>query len=628
MTLKNILVIAFLFLIGADNESLSPLVTAIDPQGKWIYVAEHSAKKIAILDRTGFKKVRDIDLPGKPTGMALSPDGSRLFTTLDNRLLIYDIDNAKILHSIYSGHGACSPTPSPCGGYIYVCNRFDNTVSIIDIDKGKATVSIPVSRAPVAAAVTPNGKQLLVANLLPEGPADQDFIGAVVTVIDLPAVSKTEPPKVSEIKPPKVSEIKPPKVSEIKPPAVSAIEPPHTFTIQLPNGSTGLRGICVSPDGRYAYATHILARYHLPTTQLERGWMNTNALSIIDLKKKSLLNSVLLDDVDLGAANPWDVACTEQKIVITHAGTHELSVIDQPGLLAKLASLDETQAVTVPNDLAFLVDIRRRIQLKGRGPRGLSLQGNTAFIAEYFSDSIGVVELDKEIRGVRSVRLGPEKLLTKERRGEILFNDGTVCFQQWQSCASCHPDGRTDGLNWDLLNDGFGNPKNTKSLLLSHATPPSMVMGVRDDSKAAVRAGLQFILFCVRPEADANAIDAYLENMSIESSPHLADGEYSDSAKRGKIVFEKAGCLACHPSPFYTDLTSYDLKSMRGPDKGKRLDTPTLCEVWRTAPYLHDGRADTLKSIFREHNSGDLHGFTSSLTAQELADMIEFVLSL
>jgi len=67
---------------------------------------------------------------------------------------------------------------------------------------------------------------------------------------------------------------------------------------------------------------------------------------------------------------------------------------------------------------------------------------------------------------------------------------------------------------------------------------------------------------------------------------------------------------------------------MRGPDKGKRLDTPTLCEVWRTAPYLHDGRADTLKSIFREHNSGDLHGFTSSLTAQELADMIEFVLSL
>jgi hypothetical protein len=37
----------------------------------------------------------------------------------------------------------------------------------------------------------------------------------------------------------------------------------------------------------------------MPTTQLERGWMNTNALTILDLAGKKLLNTVLLDDVDL-----------------------------------------------------------------------------------------------------------------------------------------------------------------------------------------------------------------------------------------------------------------------------------------------------------------------------------------
>ena len=58
--------------------------------------------------------------------------------------------------------------------------------------------------------------------------------------------------------------------------------------------------------------------------------------------------------------------------------------------------------------------------------------------------------------------------------GERLFNDTTLCHQRWQSCASCHPDGRTDGLNWDLLNDGIGNPKNTKSLLLASEKPPEM----------------------------------------------------------------------------------------------------------------------------------------------------------
>jgi hypothetical protein len=42
----------------------------------------------------------------------------------------------------------------------------------------------------------------------------------------------------------------------------------------------------VSPDGRFAYVTHTLGRYQLPTTQLERGWMNTNALSIIDVGRR------------------------------------------------------------------------------------------------------------------------------------------------------------------------------------------------------------------------------------------------------------------------------------------------------------------------------------------------------
>ena len=59
--------------------------------------------------------------------------------------------------------------------------------------------------------------------------------------------------------------------------------------------------------------------------------------------------------------------------------------------------------------------------------------------------------------------LGDDPEMTEERRGEMLFNDATLCFQRWQSCSSCHPDARADGLNWDLINDGIGNPKNRVS---------------------------------------------------------------------------------------------------------------------------------------------------------------------
>jgi hypothetical protein len=54
------------------------------------------------------------------------------------------------------------------------------------------------------------------------------------------------------------------------------------------------------------------------------------------------------------------------------------------------------------------------------------------------------------------------------RRGEFYFHDATVCLEGWQSCSSCHPGGgRSDALDWDLVNDGIGNPKNTKSLFLA-----------------------------------------------------------------------------------------------------------------------------------------------------------------
>jgi hypothetical protein len=58
------------------------------------------------------------------------------------------------------------------------------------------------------------------------------------------------------------------------------------------------------------------------------------------------------------------------------------------------------------------------------------------------------------------------------------------------------------------------------------------------------------------------------------------------------------------------------------------MDTPTLIELWRTAPYLHDGRAADLRSLFLEHNPQDLHGRTSALSESELEDLVEYLLSL
>ena len=62
-------------------------------------------------------------------------------------------------------------------------------------------------------------------------------------------------------------------------------------------------------------------------------------------------------------------------------------------------------------------------------------------------------------------------------------------------------------------------------------------------------------------------------------------------------------------------------------DKGKKWDTPTIVECWRTAPYLFDGRSATMRQMLTRDNPGDVHGVTSTLTPQELDDLEAFILS-
>ncbi len=581
----------------------SPMMLAPSPDGATLYVCAYTANQILVVDAASQTATDAYDLPAPPSGVVVHPSGAPLFVTgdtPDGRVYALDADGA-LLYELAVGHSPLAPTLSPDGATLFVCNRFDNTVSFIDLEAGEVVTEVAVAREPVAAAVTPDGARLFVANHLPVGPADGDFIAAEVSVIDV---------------------------------ATGTV----SGSVLLPNGSSSLRDLCISPDGAYVYITHILSRYQLPTTQLERGWMNTNALSILNARTGEFVNTVLLDDVSRGAANPWGVACTDdgRYVCVAHAGTHEISVIERARMHMKLARLEAGESVSsvsrtpadVPNDLSFLVGLRRRIALDGNGPRGLAIIGTTAYAAEYFSDSLGVVDVTAEYPRPQQWLLAGEAPMPIVRLGEKFFNDADLCFQQWQSCASCHPDVRADGLNWDLLNDGIGNPKNTKSMLLSHQTPPVMSLGVRSDAEMAVRAGIKFIQFAVRPEEDAVAIDEFLKSLKPVPSPELVDGQLSEAAQRGKEIFKQAGCAECHPAPLYTNLKSYDLGLGTGMDADKEFDTPTLVEVWRTAPYLHDGRAATLHDVFTDHNPDDKHGHTSPLTDEQLDELVAYMRSL
>jgi cytochrome c peroxidase len=86
--------------------------------------------------------------------------------------------------------------------------------------------------------------------------------------------------------------------------------------------------------------------------------------------------------------------------------------------------------------------------------------------------------------------------------------------------------------------------------------------------------------------------------------------------------------MVCHTGQAYTNMNKYDVGTGTVQDDNRKYDTPTLIEVWRTAPYLHDGRAVTIQEVLTKFNENDRHGRTSGLTDKEIEDLTAFVLSL
>ncbi len=578
---------------------LSPTALAATPDGKTLFIACDTARQVASFDLPSGTIVTRLPVPDSPSGLALSADGLRLYVTCaapHSTVCVLDTLSGKTLATIPTEHTAMAPVLGHDETILFVCNRFNDAVAVIDLKHGREVSRIPVEREPVAAALTPDGRLLFVANHLPRGTSDRDVVACAVSVIDTVTREVVQ-------------------------------------NIPLPSGSTLSRGVCVSPDGRFVGVTHGLARFHLPVTQVEHGWVSNSALSLIDVAELKLLSTVLLDGIDHGAANPWATAWSDDGrwLCVTHAGTHELSVIDAPELLARVRSALRTQ-VEVHNDLSFLTGLRRRIELPGNGPRALALVGSRAHAAAYFSDSLATVDVSSASAKPVSVPLQSPAKLDSARKGELLFNDATICFQGWQSCASCHSaDARVDGMNWDLTNDGIGNPKNAKSLLHAFQTPPSMALGVRSDAAVAVRAGIRHTLFVMPQEDDALAIDAYLQSLRPIPSPHLVDGRLSDAAARGETLFfdPVVGCAECHPPPWFTDLQAHEVGTAgRFDSPADRFDTPTLIELWRTAPYLHDGSAATVREAITTHNREDQHGRTSHLSPEQIEELVAYLLSL
>ena len=121
----------------------------------------------------------------------------------------------------------------------------------------------------------------------------------------------------------------------------------------------------------------------------------------------------------------------------------------------------------------------------------------------------------------------------------------------------------------------------------------------------------------------------------------------SDSAKRGWQIFQQKGkCIKCHKPPNFTDISYHNIGvgfNGKQPDAGRYAVTklksnfgsfksPTLRQLTKTAPYMHDGSMATIEEVVDYYDKGGNPNPQLSsemkplqLTKEEKRDLVQFL---
>ena len=549
----------------------------ITPDGATVFVVNPDSGSVSAIDTASATTLDEIRVGRDPRSLALGPDGQRLYVTnqASATLTILDIHPLALHAALRVGPDPYGVVADPTGRLVYVAATGGDRVDVVDAKLVQVVDTIAVESRPKGLAITDDGTQLYVTHQL----------SGVVSVLNL-------------------------------------AERRVLHVIDTGPESNRAQRIVLHPATYRAYLPHMRSNVTNPHLLFDTTLFPV--LSVIDLTtNQHLLHERLdLSVVDQPVNLPFDVALSAdgQRAHIVYLGSGDMSVID-------LAS---------PTVLAHLE--------VGDGPRGIVLTPDerTAYVANSLSDDVSVIDLDT-FEEVTRIPTTTSPLSPQLHRGKLLFissRSTAISRDRWMSCESCHFDGEHDGRTW-LFPDG---PRNTTNLRGLVDTRPLHWSADRDEVQdfeftiQELQAGTG-LLEDPHPElgpsnagrsADLDALTAFIESLQPRPSPFRhRDGTLSRAAQRGQTVFHRpdVGCVVCHIPPLFTDLLMHDIGTGHGPGEllGPAFDTPSLRGLWHTAPYLHDGRAETLRDVLVAHNSTNTHGRTSHLSEAELHDLVAFL---
>jgi DNA-binding beta-propeller fold protein YncE len=625
-----------------DVQALTPLAK----DGGTVVLAEGDGRTLALVADSDERAVHVVDvdgqtlsttqLDGAPSQLAVLDDGRVVVALRDRSKLLVLEPKAKLAEPMVERCRADTPvepvalTLSPDGKALYAVSGWGAKLVGYDTEELRPTVTVDVPRDPREVLLSGDGKQAYVAHA----------VGGKTSVVDLDAKS-ARPVSTTERTEHDLKQIR----EKIRKIAKRPDGPLDEDQIQeagkvladfeekiADEKFSRRRTSCQS----FALARSSNERVFVPQVLVDRGDLHNRpsgygddhvttevpSVAVIDGKTGFAMMSSLQVNNTIAFRNPNDEI--EHCILPRSAAVDD----DSSSLLVGCFGTDVVVAYDALSPDPARVEKRRwRV---AAGPSGIAVDAtdHRAVVWSQFDRKLNVIRLAAADDDVRKIAIpsDPERQLSVEQLlGRALFhstNDSRIA-KDGRACASCHPDGREDGLVWATPN----GPRRTKLLAGGlHGTAPF----AWDGGAAKLENHLEDTFDRLRGAGGLRSVElrslmTYLK--SLPAPPEVAP-EKPQLVARGKEIFEskQAGCSSCHVGETLSDNKIHDVKSKTQTDRKASFDTPSLRFLRGRAPYYHDGRFQTLGELL-EKIDGDM-GHTKHLSDTDKKALQAFLMTL
>jgi YVTN family beta-propeller protein len=698
---------------AADAISSAPLALDRTNQFLWAVNPDSDSVSVFLVGNNANQKLTEVLVGDEPQSVALARDYSKAYVanTVSGTVSVINTNGYGILKTIEVGTEPWALALTPNGTRLYVANSSSNTVTVIDTGADQVARTIyRVGVRPRAIAITNDGDSLdddekvYVTSFLAQYRQGEIQPGEDLGKVGHVSVISTQNDQILgevELQPLADTGFKS-NGDSLK--RVPASTPPTLFdTGAFPNilASLAIKNSLLyvpatgsSPNGPDIFNVNVQCLVSVVDTVTD-----TDAEKTVNLN-----NGINFEtDADDAQGRPLKRFVTNPYFLAFRHQSNSGYIISAASDMAVKLDLraDGTPTINPPAGPGQPSNVKRI--LVGKNPRAMVISSDDTrgYVWNYVSRDITVADLtnDTVVSTLVSAAQPTDPQGIVVQRGKELFNtsigpivpkngvnEGLMADHGWVSCASCHPDGLTDGVAWMFpsgprfstsLNGTFSkNPPHVQRTLnwsgifdevadfelntRNTAGGRGLILLADNTSDPNVR---NFDPASAGRNADRDSITESFKSIRSPISPIRDDDAH---ALQGRKVFKLAGCVQCHNGPLWTSsrvefpppppaaalVTEQGIPQLvgqlrqvgtfdpsqpfevigKGPNLGKQalgalgFNPPSLLGVFALGPYLHNGTVVDLEGILdNPAHVGDSHLLSSPGHRRDLVRFLKSI---